>query len=68
MPSDTQDMEDLHIEEVLEILKKEIEKYNPDNKLVKDILQNLNSGKSALEGISNPAGVPIEEKPEEIEK
>jgi len=29
MPSDTQDMEALHIREVLEILKKEIEKYNP---------------------------------------
>lgn len=47
---------------------KEIEKYNPDNKLVKNILQNLKSGKSALEGISNLPGVPIEEKPEEIEK
>jgi len=48
---------------------KEIEKYNPDNKLVKSILKNLEAGKPALEGISNPSGVPVvENKPEEIKK
>lgn len=48
---------------------KEIEKYNPDNELVKKILVNLEAGKSALEGISNPPGVPVvENKPQEIKE
>lgn len=50
------------IEKVLEL--------NPNNEEIKKVLENLNSGKSALEGITEklPLTAPVEENPEEIKK
>ncbi|MBI2625016.1 MAG: tetratricopeptide repeat protein [Candidatus Nealsonbacteria bacterium] len=40
----------------------EIEKYNPDNQLVAQIIANLKKGKSALSGISSQPQPPIQEE------
>jgi len=54
-------------EEAIEQFEK-IAELNPDNSLVKKILENLKNNKPALEGIT-PSQPPIEElPPERIEK
>ncbi len=59
---DKQGQKNKAIEEFKKVLQ-----LNPDNDQVKKILNNLNSGKTALDGIE-PASPPIQETPPEINK